>query len=85
MSGRSKGPSPRLMIVLLVLGIGLLIFGEYYYASGRRVYGVAGSALPTLIGLAVLAIDGVLVAIWRVFRDRPSALEDALREDDQDA
>jgi hypothetical protein len=73
------------MKALFVLGIGLLIYGEYYYSSGRRVYGVEGSAVPTLAGLAILIIDGILVVIWRALRDRPTALEETLRRDDRDA
>jgi hypothetical protein len=84
MSTIRRGPSPRLMKALFVLGVGLLFYGEYYYASGRRVYGVEGSAVPTLAGLAVLIIDCVLVVIWRAFRDRPTALEELVRRDDRD-
>ena len=85
MSAIRRGPSPRLMKALFVLGVGLLIYGEYYYSSGRRVYGVAGSAVPTLAGLAILFIDGILVLVWRALRDRPTALEELVRRDDQDA
>ena len=85
MSTIRRGPSPRLMKALLVLGIGLLFYGEHYYASGRRVYGVEGSAVPTLAGLAILFIDGILVLIWRALRDKPTALEELVRRDDRDA
>lgn len=85
MSIMRRGPSPKLLIALFVLGVGLLFYGEYYYSSGRRVYGVSGSLVPTLAGLATLLIDGVLVIIWRALRDRPTALEESLRGDDQDA
>lgn len=80
-----KGPSPRLMKALFLLGVGLLIYGEYYYSSGRRVYGVERSAVPTLAGLAILFIDGILVVIWRALRDRPTALEEMVRRDDHDS
>ena len=80
-----RGPSWKLMTALFVLGIGLLFYGEHYYASGRRVYGVEGSAVPTLAGLAVLFFDGILVLIWRALRDKPTALEELVRRDDKDA
>ena len=78
------GPPPELMIFLLVLGVSLLIFGEYYYSSGRGVYGLSRADLPTLGGLVVLLVDGVLLVIWRVLQDRPLALEDSFRKDDPD-
>jgi hypothetical protein len=85
MSNIFRGPSPKLMVIVLVIGIGLIFFGEYYYSSGRRLYGVEGSAMPTLIGLALLVIDAVMLAIWRVQRDKPSALEGPLHRDDPNA
>jgi hypothetical protein len=85
MSIMRKGPSPKLLIALFVLGIGLLFYGEYYYSSGRSVYGISGNLAPTLAGLAILLIDGVLIVIWRALRDRPTALEEELHGDDPDA
>ena len=79
-----RGPYPLLMIFLLVLGISLLIFGEYFYSSGRGVYGWSRAVIPTLVGFAVLLIDGILLLIWRVLRDRPLALEDSFRKDKTD-
>ena len=79
-----RGPYPLLMIFLLVLGISLLIFGEYFYSSGRTTYGLSRAVIPTLLGSFILLIDGILLLIWRVLRDRPLALEDSFRKDKTD-
>ncbi len=84
MSRVRKGPKPKLMIMLLVLGFFLIFIGEYYFSSGRLADGMSRSEFPTLIGVLIFVIDAVLFVIWRVRRDRPHALEDSFRRDDSD-
>jgi hypothetical protein len=75
MSTPFTGPSPKLMIVVLAVGLLLILIGEIYFSSGRGAYGLTRGALPTLLGLGLLVIDAVLLIIWRVQRDKSSALE----------
>jgi hypothetical protein len=75
MSATFHGPSPKLMIVLLAIGLFLLLIGEIYFSSGRGAYGLSRGALPTLFGLGLLVIDAILLVIWRVQRNKSSALE----------
>jgi hypothetical protein len=75
MNDRTTMLSPKLLIGLLALGLFLLIFGELYYSSGRGAVGTFGGTLPTVTGLMLLVLDGVLAVIWYVRERTPSSLE----------
>jgi hypothetical protein len=76
--------SPKLLTAIALLGVGLLWYGERYYGSGRSSDGLASGVLPTLLGVALLVLDGVLFIAWRVQRDKPLSLEQAMRGEDRD-
>lgn len=85
MSALAKALTPKLLVSLLVLGILLLILGEFFFSSGRNTVENTGRVFPTFAGLVLLVVDGVLAVIWFVRRQRPTALEEGVHDRDPDA
>ena len=58
------------LLALLMIGIGLLIWGRIIQDDGRSPDEALGSVIPYLLGLFVLGVDVLLLAgyaLWRLF------------------
>jgi hypothetical protein len=83
MNASVKELTRKRLVGLLALGIGLMILGELLFSSGRNAF-ESWKVFPTVAGLLLILIDGVLALIWFVRRQKPTALEEGLRTHDPD-
>jgi hypothetical protein len=75
----------KLLFRVLVTGLLLILFGELLFSSGRHATDDSWKVIPTIVGVLLIVLDGILTLIWLARRQRPTALEAGLRIDDPDS